>query len=83
MVDCERRGVCLKCTLSARSLCGAPFLHSTKRDERAARTVLASLQGTSSTLTRNSEELLSRIKGLEDALLQVFFSIRVRPACPR
>jgi hypothetical protein len=33
--------------------------------------VLASLQGTSSTLTRNSEELLSRIKGLEDALLQV------------
>lgn len=29
------------------------------------------MQGTSSTLTRNSEELLKRIKGLEDALLQV------------
>jgi len=26
--------------------------------------------GTSSTLTRNSEELLTRIRGLEDALLQ-------------
>jgi hypothetical protein len=65
----------------ARSLCGAPFLHSMKRDERAARNVLASLQGTSSTLTRNSEELLSRIKGLEDALLQVSF-LSVRPACP-
>ncbi len=69
------------CLKRAHSRCGAPFLHSTTRDERAARTVLAFLQGTSSTLTRNSEELLSRIKGLEDALLQVFSSVRVRPAC--
>lgn len=39
------------------------------RMSKASRRSKSSL-GTSSTLTRNSEELLTRIKGLEDALLQ-------------
>lgn len=60
---------------------GTSYSHPS-RVSKASRRSRSSL-GTSSTLTRNSEELLTRIKGLEEALLQVSFSLARSCACSK